>query len=112
MRFIVDAQLPPALARWLTTQGVEAEHVFGVGLAEASDAAIWLRATDRVAVLVSKDENFALRLQMGATGTAVIWIRYGNVRRVELHGRMAEHRGRAWSRRDPNRTFVTLKGRS
>ena len=40
MRFIVDAQLPPALARWLTTQGVEAEHVFDVRFHEASDAAI------------------------------------------------------------------------
>ena len=84
MRFIVDAQLPPALARWLTTQGVEAEHVFDVGLAEASDAVIWQRAMDRVAIVVSKDEDFAHRVQMGATGPKVIWVRYGNVRRVEL----------------------------
>ena len=27
MRFIVDAQLPPALARWLTVKGPQAEHV-------------------------------------------------------------------------------------
>jgi len=26
MRFLVDAQLPPALARWLAAQGHEAEH--------------------------------------------------------------------------------------
>ena len=84
MRFVVDAQLPPALARWLASQGVEAEHVFDVGLAEAPDAVIWQQAMERVAVVVSKDEDFALRVQMSAAGPAVIGVRYGNVRRVEL----------------------------
>jgi len=32
MRFLIDARLPPALARWLTEQGHEAEHVFDCGL--------------------------------------------------------------------------------
>ena len=31
MKFIVDAQLPPALARWLCEQGHQAEHVQDVG---------------------------------------------------------------------------------
>jgi predicted nuclease of predicted toxin-antitoxin system len=37
MRFIVDAQLPPALARWLVRQGHEAEHVADRLLATAPD---------------------------------------------------------------------------
>ena len=36
MRFLIDAQLPPALARWITEHGHEAEHVLDCGLAEAS----------------------------------------------------------------------------
>lgn len=32
MRFLVDAQLPPALARWLAAQGHEAEHVGDIGM--------------------------------------------------------------------------------
>jgi predicted nuclease of predicted toxin-antitoxin system len=40
MRFIVDAQLPPALARWLANKGHEAEHVADRQMATASDAAI------------------------------------------------------------------------
>lgn len=67
MRFIVDAQLPPALARWLTAQGHEAEHVFDVGLAEASDAVIAQRAVDITAVVITKDEDFVLRGHMAAT---------------------------------------------
>ena len=89
MRFIIDAQLPPALARWLTSQGYEAPHVFDVGLAEAPDAVIWRRATENAAVVVSKDDDFALRTQMGTAGPAVVWVRYGNVRRVELIRRFA-----------------------
>jgi len=32
MRFLVDAQLPPALARTLEAGGHEAEHVADIGL--------------------------------------------------------------------------------
>ena len=84
MRFIIDAQLPPALARWLTAQGHEAEHVFDVGLAEASDAVIAQRAVDLTAIAITKDEDFVLRAHMGATGPPIVWVRYGNVRRAEL----------------------------
>lgn len=44
MRFLVDAQLPPALARWMVEQGHEASHVVDHGLGEASDASIWAAA--------------------------------------------------------------------
>ncbi|MGH7341852.1 MAG: DUF5615 family PIN-like protein [Candidatus Rokuibacteriota bacterium] len=44
MRFLVDAQLPPALARWLTSHGHEAEHVFDCDLTSADDRTIWRRA--------------------------------------------------------------------
>lgn len=41
MRFLVDAQLPPALARYLTDAGHQAEHVYDIGMGAASDKAIW-----------------------------------------------------------------------
>lgn len=40
MRFLVDAQLPPALARWLVERSHEAEHVFDLGMIKASDPKI------------------------------------------------------------------------
>ena len=40
MRFVVDAQLPPALARRLETLGHTAEHVVDRDMASASDSAI------------------------------------------------------------------------
>jgi len=39
VRCLIDAQLPPALARWLTAEGHDAIHVIDVGLAQAPDAA-------------------------------------------------------------------------
>ena len=41
MRFLVDAQLPPALARWLAQEGHEAEHVFYCFPPGITDTAIW-----------------------------------------------------------------------
>ena len=84
MRFLVDAQLPPALARWLTAHGHEAEHVIDLQMATASDAAIWDFAVRAGAVIVTKDEDFAQRKALLDTGPAVIWVRLPNSRRRDL----------------------------
>ncbi len=51
MRFLVDAQLPPALARWLVAQGHEASHVLDHDMLEATDTAIWAQAERLGAVM-------------------------------------------------------------
>lgn len=88
MRFLVDAQLPPALARWLEAQGHSADHVADLGLVEASDLIIWNAAADREAVIVTKDEDFVTLSAFRGKGPAVLWIRLGNTRTNELIGRM------------------------
>lgn len=84
MRFLVDAQLPPALARWLVAKGHEAEHVGDKGLQAASDTAIWDYALASAAAIVTKDEDFAQRKVLTAAGPIVVWIRLPNTRRQEL----------------------------
>ena len=71
MRFLIDAQLPPALARWLTSKGQEAQHVADVGLASALDKEIWNYALAAGAVIVSKDDGFAQRRVLAAEGPRV-----------------------------------------
>ena len=61
MRFLVDAQLPPALARMLAAHGHEAEHVADRGMAAASDGAIWDWASREAAAIVTKDEEAGSR---------------------------------------------------
>jgi hypothetical protein len=59
VRFIVDTQLPDALAAWLREQGHQAEHVLEIGLAQSKDRVVWRYAQEQGAVIVTKDEDFA-----------------------------------------------------
>lgn len=84
MRFLVDAQLPPALARWLAAAGHEAEHVADLGLAGASDLEVWDCALGTSAVIVSKDEDFVILRSIRTPSPPIVWIRRGNTSRREL----------------------------
>jgi len=84
LRFLIDAQLPPALARWLVSRGHEAEHVFDRELTSADDRTIWRDAENTESILVTKDEDFALIKAIESKGPTVVWIRLGNTRRQEL----------------------------
>ena len=77
-RFLVDAQLPPALGRMLRDRGHLAEHVHEVGLSGAPDTAIWAHAETHGATILTKDEDFAMIAGLRGTGPSVIWIRVGN----------------------------------
>ena len=87
MRFLVDAQLPPALARQLEALGHRAEHVADCGLADAPDDAIRNYAADAGAIIVTKDEDFAVR-RLLQPGPSVVWLRLGNSRRRALLARV------------------------
>lgn len=78
MRFLVDAQLPPALARFLEGQGHEAHAVREVGLREADDAAIWAFAERDGWIIVTKDEDFPERSLNSRTAPQIVWLRSGN----------------------------------
>jgi predicted nuclease of predicted toxin-antitoxin system len=90
VRFLVDAQLPPALARWIVDQQHTADHVADLGLEAASDQVIWQRALDLGAVVVTKDQDFARRRVLESDGPSIVWLRIGNTRRVELLRSFAE----------------------
>lgn len=78
MRFLVDAQLPPSLARFLRTLGEEAMACRDVGLRDADDDEIWRFATDGGFCIVTKDEDFVLRHMADPSGPQVVWLRIGN----------------------------------
>ena len=61
MRFLVDAQLPPALAHWLGEKGFAATPVRELGLREADDGSIWNFATSGGWTVLTKDEDFVAR---------------------------------------------------
>lgn len=65
MRFLIDAQLPPAMARLLNNRAHVAEHVNDVGLGESPDRDLWRYALEHGAVIVTKDEDFANMAALG-----------------------------------------------
>ncbi len=78
MNFLVDAQLPPALARWIAKQGHQATHVFDLGFHTADDPEIWERARNENAVIISKDEDFVDRWLLSNEPVPFVWVRKGN----------------------------------
>jgi predicted nuclease of predicted toxin-antitoxin system len=84
VKFLVDHQLPPALAHFIQTQGHTAQHVREIGLMSADDRVIWRHSVTNDLILVSKDEDFYfLATQPGSTGKS-LWVRIGNCRTKAL----------------------------
>ncbi len=86
MRFLVDAQLPPSLARLLSQHGHEALHVTDIGPGDATDHVLWRYALDEGAVLITKDEDFSTMSLLEPDAPVVVWVRVGNTRRQALLG--------------------------
>lgn len=84
MKFLVDNQLPRALARFLTTRGFQCRHVVEVGLEQASDAEVWRYAADHGMVLITKDEDFLHLVRKPGVEVQVLWVRLGNCRTPQL----------------------------
>jgi predicted nuclease of predicted toxin-antitoxin system len=61
VRFLVDANLPPALADWLTGRGCDAIHVRETGSASRPDREIWSEALAGGFLIITKDQDFARR---------------------------------------------------
>ncbi len=76
IRFLIDEQLPPALAVQLRNEGHDAVHVLEIGLEGTPDNKVRSEAVRRQAVLVTKDADFA---NLMPASPAVLWIRIGNV---------------------------------
>ena len=78
MKFVIDAQLPPIMARWLEDAGHEASHVFDAGLVGAADSVLWQHASNIGAAILTKDEDFVKLANSNRAGPVVVWLRIGN----------------------------------
>ena len=78
LRFLIDAQLPPALVDRLASMGHRptTSHVLVLGV--ATDREIWAYAGRGTGGLVTKDHDFADLTLSEPAEVAVVWIRLGN----------------------------------
>ena len=78
MRFLVDAQLPPALAKWIADKGHSASAVRDQGLRNSDDGSIANFAVESDWVVVTKDEDIVERALGRKDDARVVWLRIGN----------------------------------
>ena len=67
MNFLIDAQLPPALARLIISLDHHAVHVEEARLLLATDETIWDYARKHQLIIVTKDEDFKNMLLLTTT---------------------------------------------
>ena len=108
MRFLVDDQLPAALARWLAANGHEAAHVMDIGLTGATDRVIWEQARRTGAVIETKDEDF-LNLQKQLPGPSVVWLTMGNCKKSVLLDRFERRMPEILKAIEAGETLVELR---
>jgi predicted nuclease of predicted toxin-antitoxin system len=76
------------LADWIGAQDHDAQHVAALGMATASDQAIWDVALAKGAVVVTKDHGFVEWATIRRPAPSVVWIRIGNATTVALIARL------------------------
>ena len=94
MKFIVDNQLPVALAEHLRKLGFDCQHVLDANLSDALDSEICRYAELEDRIIISKDEDFFYLAKQRQAAIRVIWVRMGNCRTSALLAAFE----RSWSR--------------
>lgn len=85
MTFWLDAQLPPALARYLIESfGVEAQTLRALGLGDATDREIFDVAKRAGVTIITKDGDFVDLVQRLGTPPQIIWVTCGNATNEHL----------------------------
>lgn len=112
MRFLVDAQLPPALAKWLGGKSCSAKAVREVGLRESDDGSIRHFAVEGGWILVTKDEEFVRRSLNAPHRLQIVWIRLGNCTNGVLFNSLEKLWPQIVRHLRSGRQIVEVKGRS
>ncbi len=81
----IDAQLSPAIARWITnTFGITAIALRDIGLRDATDHEIFLAARRERTIVMTKNSDFAQLLERYGPPPRIIWITCGNTSNANL----------------------------
>ena len=78
MKLLFDHNLARRLVVDLADSCANSQHVHILGMATASDEAIWLYAQQQGMAIVLKDSDFYYRSMLRGHPPKVIWIRLGN----------------------------------
>ncbi|MFM8443059.1 MAG: DUF5615 family PIN-like protein [Methylococcus sp.] len=108
MKFLIDAQLPRRLARWLQTQGHDALHTLDLPTGNRTqDAEIITFAMREERIVVTKDDDFVQSFWVNDQPRQLLLISTGNIANADLERLMADNLTAILSALNVNR-FVEL----
>ena len=85
MKFIVDTQLPPRLAKYLTDKGYDATHTMDTPEGHLlPDAEIVIIATQQNRIIVTKDADFVNHYYLKGAPPRVLLLGFGNISNRDL----------------------------
>ena len=64
MKFLVDVNVSPVVAKWLRDQGYDAVHLFELDLHTLEDIDIWAKAAQETRIIVTCDLDFPYLLSI------------------------------------------------
>jgi predicted nuclease of predicted toxin-antitoxin system len=78
VKLLFDQNLSHCLLHALQQEYPASQHVRNIGLAEASDEAVWQYAIQKGFIIITKDADFHQRSFLFGHPPKVVWIRCGN----------------------------------
>jgi predicted nuclease of predicted toxin-antitoxin system len=107
MRFLIDAQLPPALCGWFEERGFSAAHVNECLGGQTPDRDVAAYAITNQCVLVTKDDDFILRFP--PVEYRLLWLRCGNITNRALRLWLDDRWARVMEKLDASERLVELR---
>lgn len=112
MKLWIDAQLSPAIAKWITENfaTIEAVAVRDLVLRDAEDQVIFFSAREANVTVMTKDSDFLeLQRRLGAP-PKIIWVTCGNTSNVRLREILTLHLQQAVDLLESGETLVEITG--
>ena len=91
MKLLFDQNLSPRLVQSLADLYPNSAHVQAVGLATASDDAVWTHAKASGFVILSKDEDFNDMAVIRGFPPKVLWLQLGNCTTGQVEAALRAH---------------------
>lgn len=109
MKLLFDQNLSHKLASELAADFPGSAHVRDLGMARASDPAVWAHAAAHGFTIVSKDVDFQQRALLMGHPPKVVWLRLGNCPTTAVATLLRAHRATLLAfEADPSAAFLAL----
>lgn len=110
MKIWFDAHISPGIAAWINERFTfQAQSLRSLGLRDADDLAIFLRAKAENVVFVTKDSDFLHLVESRGSPPKVILLRCGNTSNLKLKEIFAVHLVEALDRLAEGETIVEIE---